>query len=399
MRENFLKISIALLCLGGLWTGRDPGRWEPIELCTDRPIRARLRVRPGPGPGPAVVVLQGYYLRQEFLEDAALALYSSGLSVATVDLNRSRRPEEAIRALLDHLRRDPRLDPERLVLFAHSGSVTPSLRVLQQDSRLRGAVLLGFYPEPYRGRRPNNVLLAFGFFDDYITPEDMLGSLALTTDGPTPEKSEEVVGDFSSGSARRLVRSPLSNHGGEAFDPLLLAASADWYRLALPAQELRRPSPWRALRPPLRAATLAILALLLAPFLRWPWLGVAGFGLLSLAGFPDALWGAVALMLRQVGRKARRHLLALVAAVGSAIVLSWFAQVRGGNFFEWLAASAMYAFSYLPSQVHGLVLSHRGSWKYLVFLACLAGISVWLGRPKLQRRERACPGGDREETS
>jgi hypothetical protein len=175
---------------------------------------------------------------------------------------------------------------------------------------------------------PRNVLYAFGAYDVFHSVDEALATAREAAGDPTLEPGQ-VHGRFDDGSARALAISPLTEHGVEPLDPVLIRRSLEWLNAAFPTAHLDAGSPIRAAslaRARLGAFLsfgIALLAALLALLPRIPaWLGtrlhLAGFALACALGtvFPVErvpVWADAALALLLFGSMA----IALRAVSGS----------------------------------------------------------------------------------
>lgn len=357
---------IVLLALGCLlavmtWTG---GTWSR-QLLPRSGVEARLLVRPG---APFVIVLPGYHLPPQFVDDPALEFYRRGFSVATLDLNRSSRPEQAVAELIEVL-------PEPVGIFAHSGAVTPTATAAAGNERVGGVVLLGFHPGGGKNRAAiPNVMLAFGTFDDSLNLTEQIAALK-DTGGPAVSEPGIQVGDFGQGTARELFLSSYSQHGGEPFDPVLQAAGARWLSSAL--RWKAGSALWPAGLWHVGVAMLGVALALLAPARALPALTLAALWA-SLVLHPLGPWSfALTSLGRQVAPiLALRHTAALFLGVQVALALAYIrSEPRPDSWLHFYAAVQLYQWLYLPSQAAGLAAAWQ-SRLALPFWECLATLGL-----------------------
>ncbi|MEW6279311.1 MAG: hypothetical protein AB1758_11850 [Candidatus Eremiobacterota bacterium] len=361
LRKTLLLVA-AVACLAVLWLTRVPGSWQVVQL-PHSDIQARLKPH---GEAPWVVVLQGYFLPPHFVDDAALEFWRRGFSVATLDLNRAQRPRVPLAELVGRL-------PGPVGIYAHSGSVTPTVEVASGNADVAAVVLLGFHPGLRRDMPPpRNVMLAFGIFDDYITPAEMLQALK-DTKGAVPAAPGEVAGDFADGSARKLVLSPFSQHGGEPYDPLLQEEAVAWLGEALHFRSSARPGL------PLGMGSLALFWLGTVAGLALPRrLEVAAaLALLTLVGVLHPAPGltALAIFVLRFVPGAALHAVSLAVGLNSGLTAAWFGAERGGSFGEWLRVLGLYEVLYMPSQAAGWLSAWGESRAWPLWAAA----AFWLG--------------------
>lgn len=312
---------VAVCVLGLTW----PPAWEPSP-----PLARTI-----PGKGPWVICLPGYWLPQQFMDDPAYELHRRGFSVATLDLNRTPDPTRAVAELLYQL-------PDASV-YAHSGSVTPTVEAAARTGQGRALVLLGFDPTGARNRPPlRHVLLGFGKFDDYLSEAEMRRALAATGPG-------------------KLYVSPASAHGGEPFDPFLLEEGARWLATG-PLEPAGVPYT-------LRHVAWMTAAAVTAPFLPplvW-----------ALVGVFVPLAGAAGLLARG-GKLVGLHLAALAVA---GLVAAWLLHPLDP---AWALTVALTFGLYLPAQCAGTLAERQPQHLVPLLLVCwlsaLPLLQGWLRR-------------------
>lgn len=366
--------TLRALCLGVAVTSillllatYDPTRWEELTVEVGS-TRVPCFLKEGEPSHPIVLLTPGAYLPGRFLVYQAEDFHRAGFGVALLDLNRVSRPEQAIEKCLLSLRADPRLAQREFVLYAHSASVSPAFAVAGNNSEIRASVFMGYDPGGLgRSQPPNNLLLVFGVFDDYISQKEMLVILS-DTGGPAPQAPGLRQGDFGQGTARELLISPLSNHGGEPFDPGILSAASSWYRLACRLPEGEPQGPSSCIRP-LAWCVLAVLA-------GW-WMGgwarqraagaAAVVTLLLVFRLVHPLAGLLLLALLTVRKvEGAPHLLGILLALNAAVVGSYLGAGRAGTFVAWVRCVFWSEVIALPCQATGLLLGAEQNYTTLV---------------------------------
>jgi dienelactone hydrolase len=167
----------------------------------------------GPGPFPVVVLAsgQGGDMTQPLLERLASALPAEGIAVVRFDwAYRTANPatgqqsadltveEDDMGAALALARKDPRLDPARIVLMGKSMGSVVAVRLFDRSAELRGAVLLtpvcslpkrpgapDWYAAPYAAfaRQTRAMAMVAGDKDPVCSPADLY-RMATTAAGP-----------------------------------------------------------------------------------------------------------------------------------------------------------------------------------------------------------------------
>jgi hypothetical protein len=143
---------------------------------------------------------------------------------------------------------------------------------------------------------PRNVLYAFGAYDVFHSVDEALATARESAGDPTLEPGQ-VHGSFENGSARALAISPLTEHGVEPLDPVLIRRSLEWLNASFPTAHLDAGSPIHA---------TAIAQTRLGAFL--------GFGIALLA----ALLALLDHLPAQLGTRLHLGGFAVACALGSA---------------------------------------------------------------------------------
>lgn len=133
---------------------------------------------------------------------------------------------------LDYLAHSPEVDIRRLAMVGHSMGVSYAV---DAATRVGGTVkaVVGLGNEAVApGVPPRNLLLAMGLYDAFHSVEDMLDAVRKSSGDPNLEPYE-IAGSVKTGSARSLYISPLSDHGMEPLDPLLMTGAIEWVESSL----------------------------------------------------------------------------------------------------------------------------------------------------------------------
>jgi len=133
---------------------------------------------------------------------------------------------------LRRLAESPGVDVRRLALVGHSMGVSYAVDTAARVGNAVKAVV-GLGNEAVApGVPPRNLLLAMGLYDAFHSVEDMLDAVRKSS-GNDALGPYEISGDFENGTARGLYISPLSDHGMEPLDPLLMRETIRWVELSL----------------------------------------------------------------------------------------------------------------------------------------------------------------------
>jgi hypothetical protein len=84
---------------------------------------------------------------------------------------------------------------------------------------------------PINETTPSNLMIASGIYDELVSPQLALDTLSIAT-GVSEPTAEIIYGDFSAGTARKLVFSP-TNHLFEMSDARIVTQSVDWMARSL----------------------------------------------------------------------------------------------------------------------------------------------------------------------
>lgn len=135
-------------------------------------------------------------------------------------------------AALEFLEKLPGVDRNRLALVGHSMGVSYAVAAGElKGNAVRAVVGLG-NEATSPGSLPRNLMLAMGIYDAFHTLPDMLQAVRDSA-GNQQLEPYRISGDFSRGDARSLFISPISEHGMEPLDPILIAQSIKWIDMAM----------------------------------------------------------------------------------------------------------------------------------------------------------------------
>lgn len=199
---------------------------------------------------PAVVLLHGYLASGEMFE----RLYAEELArrgfyvavplhIAEAALRSARRPAasrlqaetEPVSVLLQHLRRDPRVDPDRIGLLGHSYGATLALEAACADWRVAATVAMAVSlhaSEFLTHACPRNLLLLHGGADRFTAERHQNVLIERATRGLVSEP-DQPSGDRRRGDARLLHVLPGAGHLTVLFDQAARQAAVDWLQQSL----------------------------------------------------------------------------------------------------------------------------------------------------------------------
>jgi dienelactone hydrolase len=224
-----------------------------------------------------VLVCHGVMTNKEVMEGLAAEVAERGALALTFDYGgygESERHDDTLEtmvadsaAALSVLR--SRLEPDAPVAaVGHSMGATYSVELATRVPAVGAVVALGNEPVA-PDVPPRNVLYAFGAYDVFHSLDEVLATARESARDPALQPGQ-LHGRFVDGSARALEISPLTEHGVEPLDPVLIRRVLQWLNAAFPSAHLDATSPIRAAaRAQARLGAflgfgLGVLALLLA---------------------------------------------------------------------------------------------------------------------------------------
>ncbi len=135
-------------------------------------------------------------------------------------------------AALKYLATLPHVDERRLALVGHSMGVSYAVDTASKVGEPVTAVV-GLGNEAVApGVPPRNLLLAMGLYDAFHSVDDMLKAVRKSS-GNSELEPYEIAGSINDGVARGLYVSPISDHGMEPLDPLLMSRAIEWVESSL----------------------------------------------------------------------------------------------------------------------------------------------------------------------
>jgi acetyl esterase/lipase len=243
-RRLGLGLGLVLLALGLwlTWVDRsDSIRSQAIQVARNpqQSLTGRLYLPSQTSlPHPTLMLWHGVSCTKETMEPMAIALAQQGIAVLAFDAggfgesyDRSYSNEENLadaRAIAAYVYAHPnQFDPNRVGVGGHSMGGATALFLANEDSRIKTAIILGMSADITRFL-PSNLFMGIGLYEQFHTPDAMRSTLQQGTE-PTAKESQ-LYGDFTRGTARKLIISPTSDHLMEPFDPTLIRESVAWAR-------------------------------------------------------------------------------------------------------------------------------------------------------------------------
>ena len=190
-------------------------------------------------PMPGVVVIHGILQSKEWLMAFGIEIARRGFVVLTIDANGHGNSDPGSgsgTAALEYLAGCDFVDESQLALIGHSmgGGISWSALIASEHT-VNAIVFVGSgVPDTANATYPHNMLVAIGEFDELIYP---INKTALEPSfGVTDIEVGVTYGDFSTGTARRLVVSRI-NHLFCTIDPLIVSETVEWVKDSLKGTE------------------------------------------------------------------------------------------------------------------------------------------------------------------
>jgi len=140
-------------------------------------------------------------------------------------------------AALNFLAKLPEVNSEKLAILGHSMGVSYAVAT-SMNTPFPVRAVVGMGNEALASQiPPRNLMLAMGLYDAFHTLDNMLESVRQSANAPDLEPGQ-IAGDIHTGNARALFVSPISDHGIEPLDPLLIAESIRWISASMYKKEL-----------------------------------------------------------------------------------------------------------------------------------------------------------------
>ncbi|MCK4953282.1 alpha/beta fold hydrolase [Candidatus Bathyarchaeota archaeon] len=163
-----------------------------------------------------------------------------------------------VRAGVDYLLSRIEVDPNKIAILGHSLGGAAVFMEGYSDPRVKTVVAIAPVISPRNGMNltsPPNLLLAVGGRDGIARIADVVGLLSKTTGGG--EEVGKLYGNFSEGTARKMIVSDGVDHAGEMFDAFIAEESIIWVEASLSIESILpiSISSWRSLFVPLFVIT------------------------------------------------------------------------------------------------------------------------------------------------
>ncbi len=190
-------------------------------------------------PMPGVVVIHGSLQSKEWLMAFGIEIARRGFVVLTIDANGHGNSDPGSgsgTAALDYMASRDFVDANQLALIGHSMGGGIAWSALSSSEHTVNAIILvgSGVRNTANSTYPHNILVAVGEFDELIYP---LNKTALEPSfGVTDIETGVTYGDFSSGTARRLVVSR-TNHLFCTIDPFFVSETVEWVKDSLKGTE------------------------------------------------------------------------------------------------------------------------------------------------------------------
>ncbi len=222
-------------------------------------IVGRLYIPPNtPAPYPTMMLWHGVSSSKEMTEPLAIELANHGIAALAFDsggfgesYRRNFSAEaniEDARIAFQYVKHHPELfDQKRLGIGGHSMGAATAITFASYTidaSQIRVTLDLGMSAE-VTPTIPPNLLMGIGLYEQFHTPSLMREMLQEATKEKTPQVGQ-IYGNFTNGTARKLVISATSDHLMEPFDGTLIQEAVQWSRqcFGLPPIPIHLSVPW-----------------------------------------------------------------------------------------------------------------------------------------------------------
>jgi hypothetical protein len=190
-------------------------------------------------PLPGVVVIHGSLQCKEWLMAFGIELARRGFVVLTIDANGHGNSDAGTgsgTAALEYLADLDFVDDTQLGLIGHSMGGGISWSAIENSVvTVRAVALVGSgVRSSANATYPNNMLVAVGDFDELSYPLNL--TYLETSFGVSPVESGITYGDFSDGTARRLVFAG-TNHLFVTVDSTIVSETVEWMKNSLKGTE------------------------------------------------------------------------------------------------------------------------------------------------------------------
>lgn len=149
-----------------------------------------------------------------------------------------------IEAAIDYLNSRDEVDVEKVAVLGHSMGGGAVIYAGSVDARVKAVVAIAPAVSPTSSfmneSSPRNLLIATGEADPLITPRLSLQILAKTLGRSAQASTQDLevgklYGNYSDGTARRLILSPGVDHAGEMLDAFIAEEAIRWVETAFNA--------------------------------------------------------------------------------------------------------------------------------------------------------------------
>ena len=252
---------IALGCLFAWWIQTDGGRVDVSDVRftgANGNVMSALLYRPREAtpdnPAPGVLAVHGYINSRETQSGFAIEFARRGMVVLALDQTGHGYSDPPAFAYgfggpdgLAYLRSLPFVDKTRIGLEGHSmGGWTVQMAAASDPDGYRSMVLEGSSTGTFGAPEgtpvsPRNLLVVFSLFDEFSAlmwetpvPANVVDSPKLQRVFGTDETIApgRVYGDFSTGTARKLLMPPVT-HPGDHVSTAAIGAAVDWFEQTL----------------------------------------------------------------------------------------------------------------------------------------------------------------------
>jgi pimeloyl-ACP methyl ester carboxylesterase len=271
---TLLGIAAMTTGLVQLWLPRLPLQYEHLSLDA-LPVSIVAGKRTA-ADAPAVIIAHGFAASRQIMLPFADTLAHAGYRVYLLDfpghgqnptplrgdITDSEGRYRQLRAALDEVTAlARRRGATEIGLLGHSMGSEAVVRYAQEHPDIAAVVAVSLIYDDISSDSPANLLVITGALEAGLRP---LAQQVADTAAGGAGTTETTYGDFTDGTARRVVFAPGVEHIGVLFSPTSMATTLAWFQQALPAAP-PAPNPYLDNRAPWLGLTMLGACLLYLP--------------------------------------------------------------------------------------------------------------------------------------
>jgi len=243
MRYALVALAALVAISAGLWQLTQATDGLVVTKANAGAIPLTIYRPAAPGPAPLVVIAHGFAGSRQLMQPFAITLARNGYTAVTFDFPGhgqnplplpgkltehaalSRSLENALADVVDFSRALPGVDG-RLAVLGHSMASDVVARYAQKHPEVGATVAVSLYFPDATGTTPRNLLIIDGALEPAMLHNEAARVVGLASRGPV--HLGVTYGNFSDGSARRMVFVPGVEHIGVLYSGHSLAEALAW---------------------------------------------------------------------------------------------------------------------------------------------------------------------------